>query len=58
MTKIATVNGYEFWYAFDKTAGVYEIFLSDDGSHYIGCCDDEAQIRRFIAQWISEREGF
>jgi hypothetical protein len=33
----------EYWAAFDRSAGVWELFRSKEGSDYLGCFDSIAE---------------
>lgn len=39
-------NGREIWAHFDKSAEVYELFASEDGSDYLGCADTLTEARK------------
>jgi hypothetical protein len=54
MTLIHKARGYEFWLHYDRTAKVYELFLSEDATDYIGCFDTKAEARAYIQTYLAE----
>ena len=51
MTKVYEAGSYEFFVQFDRTAEVYELFLSETGEDYIGCFDSLAEARAYARQY-------
>lgn len=56
--KFLEKDGYEFWIKFDPSAFVYEIFLSEDGTDYIGCADTQKDCRVVIREYLADQECF
>lgn len=48
-------NGYEVWFTFDDTAGVYELWASVACDDYIGCADDMADALKVARDWVEQR---
>lgn len=55
MRLIKETNRWAFWIQYDEGAGVYEVFLDENGESYIGVCDDIPQVMRFIKEWMAEQ---
>ena len=55
LTRIAEYGGYEVWIApFDRSAGVYECFASEDGDDYLGAFDNKSEA--YTWAWHNVRE--
>ena len=52
MTKVYEAGGYEFFVQFDRTAEVYELFLSETGEDYIGCFDSLDEARAYAELYV------
>jgi hypothetical protein len=55
MRRIAKARNCEVWVRYDRTAGVYEMFASEEGSDYIGCSDTLTDAQAYAKNWIAER---
>lgn len=57
MKKIMTFPdmGLEAWIQYDHSAGIYEIFASEDGDDYIGCGDSIDECKKYAREWAEER---
>lgn len=48
--------GGEVWAQFDDSASVFELFASDEGNDYLGCCDTLDECRQFAADRFEQGE--
>lgn len=48
------ISGHEFWIQYDRSAKVYEIFKSRDGSDYIGNADSLDDVLKVCQQYVAE----
>lgn len=55
MRLIHETKRWAFWAHYEEDAGVWEVYLDENGESYIGVCDDIPQALRFVKQWIDEQ---
>lgn len=47
--------GLEAWAKYDHSAGLYEIFASEECDDYIGYADTIDEAKEFARQWAQDR---
>ncbi len=51
-------GGFEVWAKWDDSAEIYELFASENGDDYIGCCDTLKEARDYaLERWSEEQIG-
>jgi hypothetical protein len=57
MTLLCKTPYREYWITYDRSAGVYELFASEDGSGYEGSFDSRDEARAYVKHVTQMAEG-